>query len=100
MVIIAVVWGPKCRCFCRSCLLYTSTVQNLKWVFPSFSLTVSAREPRQGRRRRAALAAPRPILDAPVYVPYIPHRSAVTQHVELTFPRRGRYSQDLSLIHI
>jgi uncharacterized protein (DUF58 family) len=33
-------------------------------------------------------------LDAPVYVPYIPHRSSVTQHVEVTFPRRGRYTQE------
>jgi uncharacterized protein (DUF58 family) len=37
---------------------------------------------------------PRQILDAPVYVPYIPHRSSVTQHVEITFPRRGRYTQE------
>jgi hypothetical protein len=70
------------------------TVQNLKWVFPSFSLTLSARDPWKGKRKRAALAAPRQILDAPVYVPYIPHRSPVTQHVELTFPRRGRYTQE------
>jgi len=70
------------------------TVQNLKWIFPSFSLTLSARDPRKGKRKRAALPAPRQILDAPVYVPYIPHRSAVTQHVELTFPRRGRHTQE------
>jgi uncharacterized protein (DUF58 family) len=70
------------------------SVQNLKWVFPSFSLTLSARDPRKGKLRRTPLAASRQILDAPVYVPYIPHRSSVTQHVELTFPRRGRYTQD------
>jgi uncharacterized protein (DUF58 family) len=34
------------------------------------------------------------ILDAPVYIPYLPHRSGVTQHLELTFPRRGRYTQE------
>jgi uncharacterized protein (DUF58 family) len=70
------------------------TVENLKWIFPSFSLTVSARVPGKRKRQRAALSPIRRILDAPVYVPYIPHRSAVTQHVELTFPRRGRYTQD------
>ena len=70
------------------------TVENLKWIFPSFSLTVSARVPGKRKRERAALLPIRRILDAPVYVPYIPHRSAVTQHVELTFPRRGRYTQD------
>jgi hypothetical protein len=80
--------------FAERPLISRLTVQNLKWIFPSFSLILSARDPRQGKRRRAALPAPRHILDAPVYVPYIPHRSAVTQHVELTFPHRGRYSQD------
>ena len=70
------------------------SVQNLKWIFPSFSLTLSARDPLKGKRKRAALAAPRQILDSPVYVPYIPHRSTVTQHVELNFPRRGRYTQE------
>ena len=80
--------------FAERPLISRLTVQNLKWVFPSFSLTLSARDPRKGKRKRTALAAPRQILDAPVYVPYIPHRSSVTQHVELTFPRRGRYTQD------
>jgi uncharacterized protein (DUF58 family) len=75
-------------------LISRLTVQNLKWVFPSFSLTVSARDLRKSKRKRLAPAAQRQILDAPVYLPYIPHRSSVTQHVELTFPRRGRYTQD------
>jgi uncharacterized protein (DUF58 family) len=70
------------------------TVENFKWVLPSFSLTLSARDPQKDKRRRLALPADRQILDAPVYVPYIPHRSSVTQHVELTFPHRGRYTQD------
>jgi uncharacterized protein (DUF58 family) len=37
---------------------------------------------------------PRQILNDPVYLPYVPHRASVTQHVELTFLRRGRYSQE------
>jgi len=70
------------------------TVSNHKWVFPSFSITVSAREVERKKRKSGSGAPVRQILDAPVYVPYIPHRSAVTQHVELTFPRRGRYTQE------
>jgi len=82
------------------------TVQNLKWFLPSFSVTLSARPPTPEGLRRARdphkgkgkkgqrPSPPRQILDAPVYVPYIPHRSSVTQHVELTFPLRGRYSQE------
>ena len=84
------------------------TLQNLKWIFPSFSISVSARDPDRAlsagkrglfRRRRpdpllGSDSSPRQILDAPVYLPYIPHRSSVTQHVELTFPRRGRYTQE------
>jgi hypothetical protein len=80
--------------FAERPLISRLSVQNLKWVFPSFSLTLSARDPRKGKRKRSSLPAPRQILDAPVYVPYIPHRSSVTQHVELTFPRRGRYTQE------
>jgi uncharacterized protein (DUF58 family) len=70
------------------------TAQNLKWFFPSFSLTISSREPKKRRGKPAPSPKTRQILDAPVYVPYIPHRSSVTQHVELTFPRRGRYTQE------
>jgi uncharacterized protein (DUF58 family) len=80
--------------FAERPLISRLTVQNLKWVFPSFSITLSAREPGKGKRRRSPLVALRRVLDAPVYVPYIPHRSSVTQHVELTFPRRGRYTQE------
>jgi len=81
--------------FAESPLISRLTVRNLKWVFPSFSVAVGARSAKKLRRKRAAVTPePRQILDAPVYVPYIPHRGAVTQHVELTFPRRGRYTQD------
>jgi uncharacterized protein (DUF58 family) len=80
--------------FAERPLISRLTVQNLKWVFPSFSITLSARDPRHGKQKRMPILASRQILDAPVYVPYIPHRSMVTQHVELTFPRRGRYTQE------
>ncbi len=79
------------------------TLWNLKWFFPSFSITVSARDPAKDKRSKNSRQAPRPvyngaeprsILDQPVYVPYIPRRGSATQHVELTFPRRGRYTQE------
>ena len=70
------------------------TVSNLKWVFPSFSITVSARDADRKKRNKSLSSRPRQILDAPVYLPFIPHRSSVTQHAEITFPRRGRYAQE------
>jgi uncharacterized protein (DUF58 family) len=80
--------------FAEQPLISRLTVSNLKWVFPSFSVTVSARDAERKKRKKRSGRPPRQILDAPVYVPYIPHRSSVTQHVELTFPRRGRYAQE------
>jgi len=80
--------------FAERPLISRLTVQNLKWVFPSFSITLSAREVRKSKRKKTPLVTTRQILDFPVYVPYIPHQSSVTQHVELTFPRRGRYTQE------
>ncbi len=80
--------------FAQQPLISRLTVQNLKWVFPSFSITLSARDPRNRKQKRLPIVMPRQILDAPVYVPFIPHRSSVTQHVELSFPRRGRYTQE------
>jgi uncharacterized protein (DUF58 family) len=70
------------------------TLQNLKWFLPSFSVTVAARDPAQNRKSKSSGAPRRRILDEPVYLPYVPRRASVTQHVELTFPRRGRYTQE------
>jgi uncharacterized protein (DUF58 family) len=80
--------------FAEQPMISRLTVSNLKWVFPSFSVTVSARDAERKKRKKSLGARPRQILEAPVYVPYIPHRSSVTQHVEITFPRRGRYTQE------
>ena len=80
--------------FAQQPMISRLTVSNLKWLFPSFSVTVSARDAERKKRKKSLGPRPRQILDAPVYVPYIPHRSSVTQHVELTFPRRGRYTQE------
>ena len=80
--------------FAEQPMISRLTVSNLKWVFPSFSVTVSARDADRKKRKKSLGPRPRQILEAPVYVPYIPHRSSVTQHVEITFPRRGRYTQE------
>ncbi len=70
------------------------TLRNQKWFFPSFSVTVGAKEDRSKKKELPTLAEkPRRILDDPVYVPFVPRRSSVTQHVEMTFPRRGRYTE-------
>jgi uncharacterized protein (DUF58 family) len=80
--------------FAQQPMISRLTVGNLKWVFPSFSITVSPREAGRKKRKQSLDPPPRHILGAPVYLPYIPHRSSVTQHVEITFPRRGRYTQE------
>jgi uncharacterized protein (DUF58 family) len=80
--------------FAQQPMISRLTVGNLKRVFPSFSVTVSARDADRKKRKKSLAPPPRRILDAPVYVPYVPHRSSVTQHVEITFPRRGRYTQE------
>jgi hypothetical protein len=80
--------------FAQQPMISRVTLNNRKWFFPSFSVTVSARDPDKKKRRKVVVEKPRRILDQPVYVPYVPRRSAVTQHVELSFPRRGRYTQE------
>ncbi|PYV32711.1 MAG: hypothetical protein DMG22_12370 [Acidobacteria bacterium] len=78
------------------------TVRNLKWLLPSFSLTVATRRGGQSAMKKGEAAslpsAPRQseggILNETVYLPYIPRRASVTQHVELRFRRRGRYTQE------
>ncbi len=70
------------------------TLRNLKWISPSFSVTVMSADAGAKKRSKEISTPPRRILDEPVYLPYIPRRSSVTQHVELTFPRRGRYTQE------
>ena len=40
------------------------------------------------------IAANAAMLETPVYFPYIPKHDRVQQHVPMTFPRRGVYSQE------
>ncbi len=76
------------------------TLRNLKQALPSFSLTVlpadANAQPREsGGPKKRRTASPRlpSLLDRPIYVPYIQHGASITEHVELCFPRRGRYRQ-------
>lgn len=105
--------------FAEQPMISRLTLANWKWFFPSFSVTVAGRDTSKDAKKKARRkstrragrklegtsprddpgaslppAGTRQILDEPVYVPYIPRRASVTQHVELTFPRRGRYAQE------
>ncbi|MFB3922955.1 MAG: DUF58 domain-containing protein [Terriglobia bacterium] len=80
--------------FAEQPMISRLTLSNLKWFFPSLSVTVSAREPGKQKKSVRPAAQRRRILDQPVYIPYVPRRASVTQHVEITFPRRGRYSEE------
>jgi uncharacterized protein (DUF58 family) len=99
--------------FAEQPMISRLTLANEKWFFPSFSVTVQGRdmspEKRKKKQKESPLkatrqpqpsmpaspgAASRQILSDPVYVPYVPRRASVAQHVELTFPRRGRYTQE------
>ena len=80
--------------FAEQAMISRVTLSNLKWFFPSFSITVGAKEDKKTKKAPIPAVAPRRILDRQVYVPYVPRRAEVTQHVEMTFPRRGRYTQE------
>lgn len=70
------------------------TLRNQKRLFPSFSLIVSAASAGVPRDSRRPAPSTPEILDRPVYFPFLPRRSSVTERVAMTFPRRGRYTQD------
>jgi uncharacterized protein (DUF58 family) len=79
--------------FAERPVLAIAELHNTKQLMPSFSVSlVSEMKPKA--RKSATANAPPPILGQPVYFPHIPHRQAVRQNVELTFPRRGVYRQD------
>jgi uncharacterized protein (DUF58 family) len=62
-------------------------LQNEKLTLPSFSLRV------EGAKDKKALTEP--LLETPVYFPYLPKRERVQQNVPITFPRRGAYRQNM-----
>lgn len=86
--------------FARQPVMASLTLENHKMTLPSFSLTVRGEASANGKKG-AARSKPAPgkalprVLSEPVYFPYIPRYKHSTQQVELTFPRRGRYAQDV-----
>jgi uncharacterized protein (DUF58 family) len=79
------------------------TLRNLKWVFPSFSISVADHASKsrrtQGTERAGVRAEPdKPttyrILARPLFIPYLRRRSLVRTQVDVALPHRGRYAQD------
>jgi len=71
--------------FATQPILALMELRNDKQTLPSFSLRVVGEEHKGGAQ----------ILTRAVYFPYIPRRQRVQQKVELTFPRRGVYRQEV-----
>ena len=80
--------------FAQRTIVAIVDLDNTKQTVPSFSLSLVSED--APKRKSKALGNPAPrILDRPVYFPYIPHQQTARQNVELTFPRRGVYRQDV-----
>jgi Protein of unknown function DUF58 len=80
--------------FAQRTVLAIVELDNTKQIAPSFSVSLVSEDAPKGKKNAPAIPAPR-ILDRAVYFPHIPHRQTVRQNVELTFPRRGIYRQDV-----
>ena len=75
------------------------TLRNLKWAFPSFSISAADRplaKSLRGGDVRATVSGQetRRILRRPFYTAYLGRRSSASAQVDVTFPRRGRYAQE------
>jgi uncharacterized protein (DUF58 family) len=75
------------------------TLRNLKWALPSFSITAGDRSSVKSLREadvraRASGQEVRRILRRQVYIPYLGRRSSASAQVDVTFPHRGRYTQE------
>jgi uncharacterized protein (DUF58 family) len=80
--------------FARRTILAIAELHNQKQLTPSFSVSLVGDVAEADKKNPRAQPSP-PVLDRAVYFPYIPHGQAVRQNVELTFPRRGVYRQDV-----
>jgi uncharacterized protein (DUF58 family) len=79
--------------FAGRSILAIAELHNMKQFAPSFSVSLVSEDKPHGKKQAQANPAPR-ILQQAVYFPHIPHRQAVHQNIELTFPRRGIYRQN------
>jgi Protein of unknown function DUF58 len=79
--------------FAQRTVLAIAELTNNKQMTPSFSVSLIDEATSKSRKNAPADSA-HPILDRPVYFPYIPHQQIARQTVELTFPRRGVYRQE------
>ncbi len=80
--------------FARRTILAVAELHNEKQISPSFSVSLVSDIDDSDKRNKKAQPSP-PVLDRAVYFPYIPHGQTVRQSVELTFPKRGIYRQDV-----
>ena len=80
--------------FAQRTVLAIAELDNTKQIAPSFSVSLVSEDAPKSKKNASANTAPR-ILDRPIYFPHIPHRQSARQNVELTFPRRGIYRQDV-----
>jgi hypothetical protein len=80
--------------FARRTILAIAELHNQKQLTPSFSMSLVGDVAEADKKNPRTPPSP-PVLDRAVYFPYIPHGQAARQNVELTFPRRGVYRQDV-----
>jgi len=74
------------------------TLRNLKWAFPSFSISAGVRSSAKSRKevdvRAASEQKAGSILRRLVYIPYLGRHSSASAQVDVTFPHRGHYAQE------
>jgi uncharacterized protein (DUF58 family) len=75
-------------------IMAIAELQNTKQTMPSFSVLLVSEEKPRPKKQIVASAIPN-ILAHPVYFPHIPHQKTARQSVELAFPARGVYRQDV-----
>lgn len=80
--------------FAQRTVMAIAELDNTKQIAPSFSVSLVSEDAPKSKKNASANTAPR-ILDRPIYFPHIPHRQSARQNVELTFPHRGIYRQDV-----
>jgi uncharacterized protein (DUF58 family) len=75
-------------------IMAIAELQNTKQTMPSFSVLLVSEEKPRPKKQVVAATIPN-ILARPVYFPHIPHQQTARQSVELAFPARGVYRQDV-----